>query len=117
MKFIAQEVAANKNLVVIFDELFKGTNVKDAYDATVAVVEAFSEHRNCAYIISTHIIEAGQTLMKQCANFKYVYFPTIMDGSIPRYTYRLTEGITSDRHGMMIIRNEKIIDIIRGGKK
>ena len=117
VKFIAQEVAANKNLVVIFDELFKGTNVKDAYDATVAVVEAFSEHRNCAYIISTHIIEAGQTLMKQCANFKYVYFPTIMDGSIPRYTYRLTEGITSDRHGMMIIRNEKIIDIIRGGKK
>ena len=45
-----------------------------------------------------------------------MYFPTIMDGSVPRYTYQLTEGITGDRHGMMIIRNEKIIDIIRGNK-
>lgn len=116
VKFIAEEVATHKNLVVIFDELFKGTNVKDAYDATVAVVKAFSGHHNCAYIISTHILEAGQTLMKECDNFKYVYFPTIMDGSVPRYTYQLTEGITGDRHGMMIIRNEKIIDIIRGNK-
>ncbi|EJW97783.1 DNA mismatch repair protein MutS domain-containing protein [gut metagenome] len=116
VKFIAEEVATHKNLVVIFDELFKGTNVKDAYDATVAVVKAFSGHHNCAYIISTHILEAGQTLMKECDNFKFVYFPTIMDGSVPRYTYQLTEGITGDRHGMMIIRNEKIIDIIRGNK-
>lgn len=112
VKTIAEEVAAHKNLVVIFDELFKGTNVKDAYDATVAVVQAFAGYHNCTFIISTHIIEAGQALKDTCKNFHYVYFPTIMDGKIPRYTYRLTEGITSDRHGMMIIRNEGIIDII-----
>ena len=28
--------------------------------------------------------------------------------------YQLTEGITNDRHGMIIINNEKIIDIING---
>ncbi len=112
VKSIAQEVASGKNLAVIFDELFKGTNVKDAYDATVAVVKAFAGYHNCAFIISTHIIEAGQTLKETCDNLRYAYFPTVMDGKIPRYTYRLTEGITADRHGMMIIRNEGIIDII-----
>ena len=30
----------------------------------------------------------------------------------PKYTYTLTEGITDDRHGMMIVRNEHIIDIL-----
>jgi len=49
-----------KDLIVIFDELFKGTNVKDAYDATLAVTEAFSKYRNCFFIISTHIIEVGE---------------------------------------------------------
>ena len=50
-------MSVSKRLVVIFDELFKGTNVKDAYDATVSVTEAFSMNRNCTFIISTHIIE------------------------------------------------------------
>jgi DNA mismatch repair protein MutS len=117
IKTVAQEVAADKNLVVIFDELFKGTNVKDAYDATLAITGAFSENRNCLFMISTHIIEVGETLRKQRSNFRFAYLPTEMNGSIPRYTYRLEDGITSDRHGMMIIENEGILDLIRSKTK
>ena len=117
VKFVASEVAAGKNMVIILDELFKGTNVKDAYDATVAVIEAFSIHRNCSFIISTHILEAGQTLHEKCPHFKFAYLPTVMEGRIPRYTYRLTDGITADRHGMQIINNEHIVDIIRNGSR
>lgn len=112
VKKVAEQVSSGKNLVVIFDELFKGTNVKDAYDATTAIVEAFSVNRNCSFIISTHIIEAGHTLKEKCSNFKFVFFPTIMHGTIPFYTYRLEDGISGDRHGMLIIRNEKIIETL-----
>ena len=117
VKFVASEVAAGKNMVIILDELFKGTNVKDAYDATVAVIEAFSIHQNCSFIISTHILEAGQTLHEKCPHFKFAYLPTVMEGRIPRYTYRLTDGITADRHGMQIITNEHIVDFIRLGSR
>ncbi len=113
VRSVAEDVSAGKDLVVIFDELFKGTNVKDAYDATLAVTEAFSEYRNCFFIISTHIIEVAEEL-KKFSNLQFVYFPTIMEGTIPRYTYKLQEGVTSDRHGMMIIENEGIVGIIRG---
>lgn len=116
VKKVAEEVGRGKNLVVIFDELFKGTNVKDALDATVAVTKGFSEHRNCSYIISTHIIEAAAAL-KKCGNFQFVYLPTIMEGNIPKYTYRLQQGVTEDRHGKMIIDNEGIIEIILGKAK
>ena len=37
-----------------------------------------------------------------------------MDGNRLVYPYKLAEGISADRHGMTIIRNEKILDIIRG---
>ncbi|HWK03428.1 MAG TPA: hypothetical protein VNS58_07340 [Puia sp.] len=114
VKKIAEEVSSSRDLVVIFDELFKGTNVKDAYDATLAVTEAFSDFRNCFFIISTHIIEVGEQLMKGNQPIQFSYLPTIMDGVMPRYTYKLQEGITSDRHGMMIIHNERILEIIKG---
>lgn len=113
VKKVAQEVAHSRHLVVIFDELFRGTNVKDAYDATVAVTEAFAEKRDCTFMISTHIIEAGETLKERCGNINFVYLPTKLEGSKPVYTYQLTPGITNDRHGMMIVQNEHIIDMLK----
>ncbi|HWK02470.1 MAG TPA: hypothetical protein VNS58_02490 [Puia sp.] len=115
VKKVAEEVSQSRNLVVIFDELFKGTNVKDAYDATLSVTAAFSEYRNCFFIISTHIIEVGEILQKRCDNLQFAYLPTVMEDTVPRYTYQLAEGVTSDRHGMMIIENENILEIIRLG--
>ncbi|MDR3245525.1 MAG: hypothetical protein LBT50_03735 [Prevotellaceae bacterium] len=113
VKKVAEQLGRSKNLLVIFDELFRGTNVKDAYDATVAITKAFASKQDCLFVVSTHIIEAGETLGAMCGNIHFVYFPTVMDGNIPRYTYKLTDGITGDRHGMMIINNEKVLDIIR----
>jgi len=113
VKKVAEEVSEEKNLVIIFDELFKGTKVKDAYDATLAVTAAFSEYRNCLFIISTHIIEAGEVLKKEQDNIQLLYLPTIMNGTVPAYTYKLQPGISSDRHGMMIIENEGILELLK----
>jgi DNA mismatch repair protein MutS len=112
VKKVAEEVSKEKDLVIIFDELFKGTNVKDAYDATLAVTLAFSEYRNCLFIISTHIIEAGEVLQKEQDNIQALYLPTMINGTIPTYTYQLQTGISSDRHGMMIIENEGILKML-----
>lgn len=112
VKHAAEATATGKHLLLMFDELFKGTNVKDAYDGTLAVTEAFAEYRNCLFIVSTHIIEVGEAL-KQYNNIQFTYMPTVMDGVMPGYTYRLEKGITEDRQGMMIIRNEGILELIK----
>jgi DNA mismatch repair ATPase MutS len=111
VKQAAVAASSGKRLLLMFDELFKGTNVKDAYDGTLAVTEAFSEYRECLFIVSTHIIEVGEVL-KGHSNVHCVYMPTVMDGVHPRYTYKLEEGITADRQGMMIIQNEGILELI-----
>ena len=116
IKKIAKELGGNKNLFVIFDELFRGTNVKDAYEGTVELTEAFAGRRNCMFVVSTHIIEAGDVLRERCSNINFVYLPTKMDGNTPVYTYKLEPGITADRHGMIIINNERILEVIRSRK-
>ena len=113
VKKVAIEVSLSKRLVVIFDELFKGTNVKDAYDATYAVTSALAKRHACSFMISTHIIEVGHELGKNCDNATFAYLPTVMNGSVLTYTYKLEPGITNDKHGMIIINNERIVELIR----
>jgi DNA mismatch repair protein MutS len=115
VKKVAEELNRGRNLLVIFDELFRGTNVKDAYEATIAITEAFAGKRASIFVISTHIIEAGEVLRERCANIGFLFLPTRMKGTQPVYTYQLERGITDDRHGMVIIRNEGILDILEKG--
>ena len=111
VKQAAEAAASGKRLLLMFDELFKGTNVKDAYDGTLAITRSFADYTDCLFIVSTHIIEVGEAL-KDKDNVQFVFMPTIMEGSVPRYTYKLREGITEDRQGMMIIRNEGILEMV-----
>lgn len=112
VKQAAEAAASGKKLLLMFDELFKGTNVKDAYDGTLAVTEAFAEYEDCLFVVSTHIIEVGEAL-KGSGNIHFTYMPTVMEGVRPRYTYRLEAGITEDRQGMMIIQNEGILELLQ----
>ena len=112
VKTVAEAVAAGQRLAVIFDELFKGTNVKDAYDGTLTVVEGFAAYRESFFVVSTHITEVGEVLRERCGNCRFTYLPALMEGNQPRYTYRMKEGITVDRQGMVIIANEGILKLL-----
>jgi DNA mismatch repair protein MutS len=116
VKKVARELSMSKSLFVIFDELFRGTNVKDAFEATIAITSAFAGKRSSLFVISTHIIEAGEVLGERCENIRFHYLPTLMNENAPIYSYTLETGITADRHGMIIIKNEGILDILEKGK-
>ncbi len=111
VKTVAKEVSEGKRLFILFDELFKGTNVKDAYDATLAVTQRLAKYNRCAFVISTHIIEVAEELM-HTKNIQFHYMPTVMKDAVPHYTYQLTPGVTTDRQGMIIIENEKILQML-----
>jgi DNA mismatch repair ATPase MutS len=91
--------------------------VKDAYEATIAVIEAFSKKNASLFVVSTHIIEAGEVIGSTCSNAQFLYMPTSMKENVPVYSYKIQPGITNDRHGMIIIQKEGILDLLRGTKK
>ncbi|MBB6271878.1 DNA mismatch repair ATPase MutS [Pedobacter cryoconitis] len=117
VKEIAKTLQSGKRLFVIFDELFRGTNVKDAYDGTIELTRAFCRKSESQFIISTHIMEAGEVLLKENLSIQYLYLPTIMEGNYPKYTRVLKTGITDDRQGMIIINNEGILEMLEAGLK
>ncbi|WP_449439499.1 MutS-related protein [Pedobacter steynii] len=113
VKEVAQKVTASKNMVVIFDELFRGTNVKDAYDASLSIIKAFSKIRKSFFIISTHIVEVAKELNEN-NNINFRFLETKIIEGKPVFTHQLKAGITDERMGMWIIENEGIMEILNG---
>lgn len=109
IKNVADELARNKNMFVIFDELFRGTNVKDAYDGTLAIVSALSLINSSFFVVSTHIVEVAKELGEN-NNIKFAYFDVLEQNNEPVYTYLLKDGISDVRLGMYIINREKLIE-------
>jgi len=46
VKDIVIKINSKRNLFIIFDELFRGTNVKDAYDASLMIISALAKIRD-----------------------------------------------------------------------
>jgi DNA mismatch repair ATPase MutS len=111
VKDVALKIREKKKIVVIFDELFRGTNVKDASDASLQVIDSLSKVRDSLFLISTHIVEIAPQL-EHNANIFFNCFESTMEGGVPWYNYKIREGISNERVGMLIIKNEGIIEIL-----
>jgi DNA mismatch repair protein MutS len=111
VKEIALMIKDKKRVFVIFDELFRGTNVKDAYDATLMITSGFTKLKNSLFFVSTHIVEVCQELEKLNA-ITFKQLDSKLENGKPIYSYKLKNGISSDRLGLTIVKNEKIMEII-----
>ena len=116
VKEVAEILLRNQNIFVIFDELFRGTNVKDAYDASYLIISELSAIRNSAFIISTHIIELAASLNK-FKNISFGYLDTYFENQKPVFTYSLKEGISNETLGMYIVKNEGIVEVLKMAAK
>jgi DNA mismatch repair ATPase MutS len=100
-----------QRMFVIFDELFRGTNVKDASDASLQVINGLAGVRGSLFLISTHIVEIAGGLQHNPSIF-YACFESTMEGGVPWYSYKLRSGISNERMGMRILMNEGILEML-----
>ncbi|AOM75898.1 MutS-related protein [Pedobacter steynii] len=112
VKEAVSSLLENDHMFIIFDELFRGTNVKDAFDASLLIISELSQISNSIFFISTHIVELADELRK-FENISFKYLDTFFKQEHPVFTYQLKEGVSKERLGMYIIQQEGIIDIIR----
>ena len=111
VKEIIEKINKERNLFVIFDELFRGTNVKDAYDASLMIISSLAKIRHNIFFISTHLLEVAESLeTKDSIMFKC--FESELVNQSPVYDFKLKEGVSKERIGMTIIKREGILGIL-----
>jgi DNA mismatch repair ATPase MutS len=97
--------------LVLIDELFKGTNVQDAMKCSSAVIQGLIRIKNSLFILSTHLYEIGEEL-QQFPNISFKYFETSVKDDQLQFSYQLKEGISNDRLGYLILKREKVVDLL-----
>ncbi|MFM7838806.1 MAG: MutS-related protein, partial [Chitinophagaceae bacterium] len=104
-------ISDGKNWLVLIDEIFKGTNIEDAMKCSTAVIRGLLKIRNSLFILSTHLYEIAQEV-KAYPNISFRYFSTTMEGEKLVFNYELKEGVSQDRLGYLILKQEKVIELL-----
>lgn len=117
MKQTAERLLQPEPHLVLMDELFKGTNVHDAYECTRAVVEGLLNRPDHLKILSTHLYEVANHFADR-KDVLFSYFVTHMaeDDSF-HFNYELKEGISQDRIGYRILQKEGVLDLLNVKKQ
>ncbi|HEV7331648.1 MAG TPA: DNA mismatch repair protein MutS [Flavisolibacter sp.] len=100
-----------KKWLVLIDELFKGTNVQDAMKCSLTVIKGLIKIKNSLFILSTHLYEIGEEL-KQYPNISFKFFETTVTEDQLSFSYQLKDGISNDRIGYVILRREKVVEML-----
>ena len=106
---LADAIAQGGRVIAFLDEPFKGTNVKDALDASAAVLSALAECASCLCLVSSHLIELEDTL-RASPNVDCRYFEAQEHGSRLSFDYRLRTGVSAQRLGMRVLAEEGVFE-------
>lgn len=100
--------------LILMDELFKGTNVHDAYECTKAIVEGLLQHPQHIMILSTHLHEVARYFeQNKQLNFYCFHTQLSSEGNF-EFNYHLAKGISDERIGYKILVKEGVVGILNG---
>jgi DNA mismatch repair protein MutS len=111
IKNTIEKINNGKKWLVLIDELFKGTNVQDAMKCSLTVIKGLIKIKNSLFILSTHLYEIGEEL-KTYPNISFRYFETNVKDEQLEFTYQLKEGVSEDRLGYVILKREKVVEML-----
>ncbi len=116
VKAIAAAISEGYRVVAIMDEPFKGTNVKDAFDASRAILERFSTKEECLFMFSSHLIELSEDI-GNTGKIDCRYFEAEEGKGKLRFDYLLRPGVSSQRLGMRVLREEGVFELLDGSSE
>lgn len=112
VKTAAHLLAAGRRALILFDEVFKGTNVQDALEASAEVILGFAKARRSGLMFSSHLAELAGILRSNPA-IRFQYFDGDIVQDTPRYTYQLHDGVSDKRLGLVLLRQAGVPELIR----
>ncbi len=104
---VAACVASGRRAFAVFDEIFRGTNVKDALEASRRVILGLARTRSSGFLISSHLLELADELEGH-PSVRFAYFDGHIEGGVAAYSFRLREGVCRKRFGLQLLEQEQV---------
>lgn len=110
MRQAAELLAGGRRALVLVDEAFRGTNVLDATDATRLVIGACAGLTDSTFVFASHLSELASALIPHGVALKA--FSGEVRGGVPSYDYRIADGISDQRLGLLLLKQEGVLDLL-----
>lgn len=107
----AETIQKEKKVFMIFDELFKGTNIKDAFDGSMLVINGLLKWNSGMFILASHLTELSKKIDEKPSVF-FKYFDSAIENGKPVFSYKICDGKSDERLGLIILQNEKIEELL-----
>jgi len=111
LKDILGQIREKKRVLVIFDDLFLGTHVKETGGEVLQVIEGLAGIGGNLFLLSTPVVEIADGLQGN-RNIAFSCFESETEGGVPWYSYRLREGVSRERTGTALLREEGVLDML-----
>ncbi len=99
---ILQFCTGKLRLMVIIDEIFKGTNVLDAFECSKVVINGLAGLREHFFLISSHLVELEPEIRPH-ANIRFQKFDAETREGHLVFSYRLADGVAKTRVGTRLL--------------
>lgn len=112
VKAVVNAVVDGAVVVALLDEVFRGTNAKDAIDATALLVDGLAQTPAGLFVIASHLVEVAEGRDRH-AGIGLWCMAVDNAGGQHAFTYALRHGVSDVRLGMMLLESEGVAGALR----
>lgn len=111
VRAVAEAIAEGRSVVAVMDEPFKGTNVKDAFDASLEILRRFATKEGCLFFFSSHLIELDEQLPGPEKIIRAHFAAQEQQGRL-QFDYLLRDGVSDQRLGVRVLSEEGVFEFL-----
>lgn len=103
LKTIIEAVNRGEHLLVLLDEILRGTNSYDRHTGSAALVEQMIRH-NAVAVIATHDVELATLQSRYPAAIENYHFDVQVEGEELYFDYRLKPGVCTSLNASILMK-------------
>jgi DNA mismatch repair protein MutS len=112
IRALAEALHEHRSMLAVLDEPLRGTNVHDATEASLGVISRLVAHPGALVFVATHLAEVA-TALRDDPRVQFLCFSADLAGDRPVFDYRLREGVSTQRLGMTLLRQERVLELLQ----
>lgn len=109
LKEIIEELAKGEPLLILLDEILKGTNSRDKQNGSVALIKQLMKYKPIG-LFATHDLELGNLYNTYPNNIQNLCFEISITGNQLHIDYKLRKGVCSTLNASYLMRQMGITD-------
>jgi len=108
LQMIVEALEKGEKLLIILDEILKGTNSDDKLTGSIALIEKFVGF-NALGMIATHDLELGKLEEELEGKVSNYCFESTIENDVLSFDYKLNKGVAKNKNATFLLKKMKIV--------